>query len=108
MERQKKESAVKDYTTVEGQLKMLRALLLATTLLLAMVIIRCHSRYLELEEKYQLLAESNRLLFESNQLLLESDRLTLEQQQLILEQQRLIQEAFGIGKLVPEEIPSCP
>ena len=108
MERQKKKSAVKDSTTVEGQLKMLRALLLATTLLLAMVIIRCHSRYLELEEKYQLLAKSDCLLFESNQLLLESNRLTLEQQQLILEQQRLIQEAFGIGKLVPEEIPSCP
>ena len=101
MERQKKDSVVKDYTTVKGQLKMLRALLLATTLLLAMVIIRCHSRYLELEEKYQLLAESNRLLFESNQLLLESDRLTLEQQQLI-------RDAFEIKQSAPEEIPSCP
>lgn len=101
MEKQKKESVVKDYTTVEGQLKMLRALLLAAILLLAMVIIRCHSRYLELKEEYQLLAESNRLLFESDQLLFESNRLTLEQQ-------RLIRETFGIGKLVPEEIPSCP
>lgn len=108
MERQKKESVVKDYTTVKGQLKMLRALLLATTLLLAMVIIRCHSRYLELEEKYQLLAESNRLLFESNQLLLDSNQLLLESDRLILEQQQLIRDAFGIKQSAPEEIPSCP
>lgn len=108
MEKPKKEAMVKDYTTLEGQLKMLRALLLATTLLLAVFSIRCHSRYLELNEKYHLLAESDRLLFESNQLLLESDRLILEQQKLILEQQRLIRETFGIVKPVPEEIPLSP
>lgn len=97
----KKESVVKDYTTVEGQLKMLRVLLLATILLLAMVSIRCHSQYLELKEKYQLLAESDRLLFESDQLLLESNR-------LIFEQQKMIWKIFEIGQSVPEEIPSCP
>lgn len=101
MKKPKRESTVKDYTTVEGQLKMIRALLLATTGLLIIIVIRYHSQYLELKEKYQLLVESNRLLFESDQLLFESDR-------LILEQQRLIREAFETGKLVPEEIPSCP
>ena len=100
MEKQKKESVVKDYTTVEGQLKMLRALLLATLLFLAIIIIRYQSQYLELKEKYQLLAESDRLLFESNQLLFESDR-------LILEQLRKIQDSIGTGRPDPEEIPSC-
>lgn len=94
MEKPKKEPVVKDYTTVEGQLKILRALLLAAILLLSIIAIRCHSQYLELEEKYQLLIETDYLLFESNQ--------------VALEQQRLIREVFGIGKLVPEEIPSCP
>ena len=92
MEKQKKESVVKDYTTVEGQL--------TTLLFLAIIIIRYQSQYLELKEKYQLLAESDRLLFESNQLLFESDR-------LILEQLRKIQDSIGTGRPDPEEIPSC-
>lgn len=100
MEKQKKESAIKDYTTVEGQLKMLRALLLATILFLAVVSSRCHSQYLELNEMYQLLVESDHLLFESNHLLHESNL-------RILEQQRKIQDALGIEQPVPEEIPSC-
>ncbi|HBI62539.1 MAG TPA: hypothetical protein DDY31_15235 [Lachnospiraceae bacterium] len=107
----KKETAVKDYTTVEGQLKIIRGLLLATTLLLAVVSIRCHSQYLEMKEKYQLLAESNQLLLEQYQVLAESDRLLFESNQLllesnrlILEQQQMIREIFGLGQLVPEEI----
>ncbi len=101
MEKPKKEPVVKDYTTVEGQLKILRALLLAAILLLSIIAIRCHSQYLELKEKYQLLVESDRQLFESNQLLLESNL-------LILERQQKIQDAFGIVQPAPEEIPPCP
>lgn len=111
MEKPKKESVVKDYTTVEGQLKMLRALLLVTIWMLALISIRCHNQYLELKEMCQLLAESDRLLFESDQQLLESDRLLFESDRLILEQHRkmvdLIQggilEAFGIKQPVSED-----
>lgn len=106
---------MKDYTTVEGQLKIIRGLLLATTLLLAVVSIHCHSQYLELKEKYQLLAESNQLLLEqyqvlaeSDRLLFESDQLLLESNRLILEQQKMIRKIFEIGQPVPEEILPCP
>ncbi|MCI9191592.1 MAG: hypothetical protein HFH84_18820 [Lachnospiraceae bacterium] len=108
MEKPKKESGVKDYTTVEGQLKMLRALLLAAIGLLIIIVIRYHSQYSELEEKYRLLDESNQLLFESNRLLFGSDQLLHEQYQEILHMNHeitdLLQElpgAFEIMQPVP-------
>lgn len=85
MEKRKNETAVKDYTTPEGQVKVQWALILAMALLLTISTIRYNRLYSEMEENYRQLAESN-------QLLRESDRLILERYQALIDLFLKIQE----------------
>ena len=108
MNRQKRRVAENDYTSLQGQIRVQRAFLLAIILVFTMYAIRFQNLYLKIQEQYQSVVETSRYLQEQYQVMSENcqEILHLNQETSVLIQNVLY--TFETWPSVLEEIPSYP